>query len=163
MKKIIICLFAVLCLTGCGVSENKNLDVNNNVENETNSIDTSSMDFMEKYIYSLPSDEDRTNFLSFYNSITSYCSGLEYELSEMNNTNSYTFDPTKQDEIPSVLSDNYDFSLIKFFKGFSSHNNFKMTVVNENVSLSFDGIEFYPVKNNYGYSEVQKLVEKYNS
>ena len=39
---------------------------------------------------------------------------MEYELGEMNNTNSYTFDPTNQNEIPSVLSDKYDFSLIKF-------------------------------------------------
>jgi hypothetical protein len=61
MKKIIICLFAILCLTGCGVSENQNLETNTNVENN-NSYDTSSMDYMEKYIYNLPSDEDRTNF-----------------------------------------------------------------------------------------------------
>lgn len=159
MKKIIICLFAILCLTGCGVSENQNLETNTNVENN-NSYDTSSMDYMEKYIYNLPSDEDRTNFLSFWQQSISYSKAIQLELKEISNTNNYTFDPTNSSEIPNEISNIYDFSSIKRRKGFEKHQNFELTITGTNVKLSYDGIEFFPTK--YSYLEVQELVEKYN-
>ena len=160
MKKIIICLFAILCLTGCGVSENQNLETNTNVENN-NSYDTSSMDYMEKYIYNLPSDEDRTNFLSFWQQSISYSKAIQLELKEISNTNNYTFDPTNSSEIPNEISNIYDFSSIKRRKGFEKHQNFELKITGTNVKLSYDGIEFFPTK--YSYLEVQELVEKFNS
>lgn len=161
MKKIIICLFAVLCLTGCGVSENQNLDTNDNVENSINSYDTSSMDYMEKYIYNLPTNEDRKDFLSFWQQSISYSKAIQLELKEISNTNNYSFDPTNPTEIPTEISNIYDFSSIKRRKGFDKHQNFKLTITGTNVKLSYDGIEFFPTK--YSYSEVQELVEKFNS
>lgn len=40
IKKIIICLFAILCLTGCGFNEKQNLDDANNESNVSNENDT---------------------------------------------------------------------------------------------------------------------------
>ncbi len=151
---LVIALVLVLCMTGCG---NKDNTVNPEAGNEV--VETTN-DFMDKYISKLESNQDRTNFLNFWNAMTSYCSGLEYELDEMSNTESYTFDPTKSDNIPEILKNKYDFASIKFFDGFDKHSGFKMTIEGENVSLEFDGEEFYPT--NYGYSEVQSLVNKHN-
>jgi len=160
MKKIIICLFAVLFLTGCGVSENQKLDTNDNVENSINSYDTSSMDYMEKYIYNLSSNADRTIFLGFWHQSITYAKSIQLELKGISNTNSYTFDPTNSSEIPSEISNIFDFSSIKRRSGFDKHQNFKLTINGTDVKLSYDGIEFFPTK--YSYSEVQELVEKYN-
>ena len=158
MRKILLVLMACLILVsvaGCG-------GANGDVEkgNDTGIVETNK-DYMEKYISNLSTNDERTAFLSFWNSITSYCSGLEYKLGELENTAEYSFDPTKADNIPAEIKEQYDFASIKFFKGFATHKDFEMTINGENVKLSFDGEEFYP--SNYGYSEVEALVEKYNA
>ena len=163
MKKILIItmIFGMILITGCTKKDNQILNNSGQeIINNENNYDASSMDYMEKYIYQLPNNSARTDFLSFWNSMTSYCLGLEYELKEISNTNNYSFDPTDSSSIPSNLSDLYSFSDIKWFAGYSTHKNYLIVVNGEDVKMSFDGIEFYPT--NYGYTEVQKLVEKYN-
>lgn len=158
MRKILLVLMVCLMLVsvaGCGGTKGE-------VEkgNDTG-IEATNKDYMEKYISSLSTNDDRTAFLSFWNSITSYCSGLEYKLGKIENIGEYSFDPTKAEAIPDEIKEQYDFASIKFFKGFATHRDFKMTISGENVKLSFDGEEFYP--SNYDYSEVEALVEKYNA
>ena len=152
---ILVISIIILGIAGCG-----NQKEETNVESSSGVMETNN-DYMEKYIAKLESSQDRTNFLNFWNAMCSYCSGLEYELVEMGNKNTYEFDPTEPSDIPVELSEKYDFASIKFFDGFKTHTNFKMKVDGENVTLSFDGEEFYPT--NYGYSEVQNIVNKYNA
>lgn len=158
MKKLFLVLmacFIIVSASGCG---SKPDDVKN--EKEAYVVEVSG-DYMEKYIANLPTDDDRTDFLSFWNSITSYCGGLEYKLSEIENTVEYAFDPSNSESIPDELKEVYSFSTIKFFKGFATHKDFEMKISGETVELSFDGEIFYPT--NYGYSDVQSIIEKYNA
>ena len=165
MKKIIICIIGILCLTGCGGGvKNENLETNKNIDNastKTTTANVSKMDYMEKYIYQLPSNDDKNTFLSFWHQSIAYAKAIQYELKSISNTNNYTFDPTNSSEIPSELSNIYDFSSITRRRGFEKHKNFKLTIEGTNVKLSYDDIEFFPTT--YSYSDVQELVEKYKT
>ena len=158
MKKLLVVMMACMLLVSVAGCAGTQGEVEK--ESDTGVVETNK-DYMEKYISSLATNEDRTAFLSFWNSITSYCSGLEYKLGEIENTAEYSFDPTKSDSVPAEIKEQYDFASIKFFRGFATHKDFKMDINGENVKLTFDGEEFYP--SSYGYSEVEALVDKYNA
>jgi len=158
MKKGIT-LVLTLCillvgLAGCG---------NNSTEVDTGKVDVieTNKDYMEKYISELKDGGERASFLSFWNSMCSYCRGLELKLREVSNGKSYTFDPTDESSIPAELKDLYDFSKIRFYSGVDTHENYEMKVNGEKVEFSFDGETFYPT--NYGYTDVKNLVDKYNA
>lgn len=158
MKKLLSILAVCILITSVTACTEKNSAIEK--EQKTNVSETNG-DYMEKYIANIDNDDEREKFLSFWNSVTSYCSGLEYKLSEIENTSNYTFDPSNSGSIPDELKEVYDFASIKFFKGFSTHKNFEMKIVGEKVELSFDDEKFYPSE--YGYSEVESLIEKYNA
>jgi len=66
MKKIIvfIMLSGLLFVTGCTNKENQNFNDESSSNSNVN-VDTSNMDWMEKYIYELPSDNARKSFKSY--------------------------------------------------------------------------------------------------
>lgn len=157
-KKLLCGVLVVLMMASlCGCGNN----ASNVVENDESSVTEVSGDYMEKYIAKLDSNSEREDFLSFWNSMTSYCMAIEIELREIGNTEKYEFNPIDAGTIPETISSLYDFAEIKFFSGYDAHDNYKMVIDGKKVEFSFDGETFYPT--NYGYTDVKTLVDKYNA
>lgn len=160
MKKKIL-LFAViaaLALGTCACNKNSNTETDESTpaEAENNTADYDSGDLMVKHIKSIE-PESRDDFLYFWQSAISYCTGIKLELKEIENTASYEFDPTDESQIPAELSEIYDFAGLKRRDPENRHKDFKLSIDGTDVKLSFDGMEIYPT--DYGYSDIQEMIE----
>lgn len=149
-----ICLVTV-CLVACNNSEVGGQETETN--QETKVVNS---DYMEKYLENMSSDKERNDFLDYWHSVKTYCTGLEYELSDVDNSQKYEFDPTDEASIPEEIKDIYDFTEIKLYDRKGIHKDFRLIIDGKKLFLQFDGEEFYPTT--YGYSDLQKLIETIN-
>ncbi len=157
MKKalliLFVCVFVVCCFSACGGGKNN--------EAVTESADESYDNVWEKHIASLEDDSAREKFARFWTDMSFYCSGIEYELKQIDNQISYEFDPTDDEAIPEEIKDLYDFDDIKLFLDYSNHKDYILNIDGINVTMFFDDIQFYPT--DMSTSDILVLVEKYSS
>jgi len=73
------------------------------------------------------------------------------------NTQRYVFDPSK--EIPTAVSEKYDFYSLLNNRDFNNHTGYKITIDGEKVYIEFDSIQFYP--SNYDITDIEDYVEKH--
>lgn len=93
--------------------------------------------------------ESREYFLAFWNACGSLCDALEIELNNSGITGPYEFDPTNVAEIPAEIMAIRDVSEIATFVTYEDHSDYIMKISEGEVSLSFDGFEFFPAEISY--------------
>ena len=145
---VIICV--LIAVSGCSgkqgdVSPKSDGSVSNSVTNKNS------------YGY-LKTDEDKQQFLAFWDSINSYYAGIVRAMEQTNNTQKYTFDPSIESEVPTEIKEAYNFNKIFLFPGFDERKNIKINIDGINVEIEFDGEKQFPTDKNY--DDIKKIRQR---
>lgn len=158
MKRILTLMMVFVMLTafaGCSSQPN---DISEEKQQETEVRQEQS--FLEDYIGSMAA-EKRARFLVFHEGVNGFCQSLEAALDEGDFVGEFEFDPFHEDEVPAALEAVYSFQTLVLFSGAYLFKDIKMTVKDNEVTLSYDGHEFYPRK--YDYTDIQEIIDRINA
>jgi len=140
---------------------NLNSNTQNSINNNTEIEDTKTEkvefeNFLDEYIANLPNNEARTEFEYLFTTVQ--ITGKLIERNMKDNNKKFEFDPTM--EIPEEVAEKVDLSTLLNEISFDEHENYKITIDDDNATIEFDGIIFFPCK--YGVLEVEDYIEKHN-
>lgn len=158
MKRILTLMMVFVMLTafaGCSSQPN---DISEEKQQETEVQQEQS--FLEDYIGSMDAVK-RECFLVFHQCANGFCQRLEAALDEADFVGEFEFDPSSKDEVPAELEAVYSFQTFALFAGVYLFKDIKMTVKDNEVTLSYDGHEFYPRK--YDYTDIQEIIDRINA
>ena len=151
MKKFLTLFMTVAIIFAMTACNNNETSTNENVETEKVEISN----FLDEYISELPDDSSRKAFKSLWNAVEMTGNLLTRKMA--GNTQKFEFDPSA--EIPTEVSEKFDFNALLSNRDFKNHKDYKITIDGENVYIDFDGVRFYPSE--YDITDVEKYVEKH--